>query len=274
MDVKGKTAVVTGGASGIGRGIVRCLAGRGMNVVLADIEQPPMDEVVAEVAALGTVAIGVRTDVSKLDEVEALAAAALDRFGAVHVLCNNAGVGVSNPLGATSMEDWRWTLDIDLWGPIHGVHVFLPIMERQGEGHINSTASMAGLYAGASLGAYNVAKHGVVALMASLERDLRLAGSPVRASVLCPGPINTNIVDSERNRPADSAAQHVANERGKKFWDILTKSLAEGMNPDDVGPMVLDAVVNDRFWVLTHPELASWVTKQNQQMVSDRSLTR
>ncbi|MEO5899816.1 MAG: SDR family NAD(P)-dependent oxidoreductase [Ilumatobacteraceae bacterium] len=274
MDVKGKTAVVTGGASGIGRGISRCLASQGMNVVLADIEQSPMDEMVAELAGAGAAAIGVRTDVSKLDQVEALAAAALDRFGAVHVLCNNAGVGVPNPVGATSMEDWRWTLDIDLWGPIHGVHAFLPIFERQGEGHINSTASMAGLYAGASLGAYNVAKHGVVALMASLERDLRLAGSPVRASVLCPGPINTNIVVSERNRPAESAAQHVDTAAGKKFWDGLTKSLSEGMDPDDVGPMVLDAVVNERFWVLTHPEMASWVTKQNERMVADRSLTR
>jgi NAD(P)-dependent dehydrogenase (short-subunit alcohol dehydrogenase family) len=114
----------------------------------------------------------------------------------------------------------------------------------------------------------------VVALMASLERDLRLAGSPVRASVLCPGPINTNIVASERNRPAESAAQHVETEPGRKFWDILTKSLSQGMNPDDVGPMVLDAVVNEKFWVLTHPELTSWVTKQSQQMVTDRSLTR
>jgi NAD(P)-dependent dehydrogenase (short-subunit alcohol dehydrogenase family) len=274
MDVTGKTAVVTGGASGIGRGIVRCFARQGMNVVVADIEQSPMDEIVAELAAQGTAAIGVRTDVSKLDQVEALAAAAVDRFGAVHVLCNNAGVGVANPVGATSMEDWRWTLEIDLWGPIHGVHVFLPIMERQGEGHINSTASMAGLYAGASLGAYNVAKHGVVALMASLERDLRLAGSAVRASVLCPGPINTNIVVSERNRPVESAAGHLDNETGRKFWDLLTRSLSEGMNPDGVGPLVLDAVVNDRFWVLTHPAMTSWVTKQNERMVADRSLTR
>lgn len=275
MDVNGRTAVVTGGGSGIGRGIVRALAGQGMNIVVADIEQAPMDEVVAELAAKGTEAIGVRTDVSKLEQVEALAAAALDRFGAVHVLCNNAGVGVSDPVGATSLEDWRWTIDIDLWGPIHGVHVFLPIMERQGEpGHLNSTASMAGLYAGASLGAYNVAKHGVVALMASLERDLRLAGSPLRASVLCPGPINTNIVDSERNRSAESAAQHVGTAAGKKFWDILTRTLADGMNPDEVGPMVLDAVLNDRFWVLTHPEMGELVRKQVDQMLEDRSLTR
>lgn len=274
MDVDGKTAVVTGGASGIGRGIVRCFAESGMNVVVADIEQAPLDEVVAEVEAGGNDALGVRVDVSRLEDVEALRSAAVDRFGAVHVLCNNAGVGVANPISATSLEDWRWTLDIDLWGPIHGVHTFLPLMQDQGEGHINSTASMAGLYAGASLGAYNVAKHGVVALMASLERDLRLADSPVRASVLCPGPINTNIVDSERNRPPESAAQHVRTDTGARFWDILTTTLAEGMDPDEVGPMVLDAIVNERFWVLTHPEMAQIVARQLDRMLGDRTLTR
>lgn len=274
MDVTGKTAVVTGAASGIGRGMARCFAGQGMKLVLADIEQAPLDEVVAELTQNGTEVIGVRTDVSKPEQIEALAAAALDRFGGVHVLCNNAGVGTSDPIGATSLEDWRWTLDIDLWGPIHGVHVFLPIMERQGEGHINSTASMAGLYAGASLGAYNVAKHGVVALMASLERDLRLAGSAVRASVLCPGPINTNIVSSDRNRSPESAAQHIGTETGQKFWSLLSKSLSEGMAPDEVGPMVLDAIVNERFWVLTHPEMGAIVTKQAERMNADQSLTR
>ncbi|MGF1596313.1 MAG: SDR family NAD(P)-dependent oxidoreductase [Acidimicrobiales bacterium] len=274
MDVEGRTAVITGGASGIGRGMARTLAANGMSIVVADIEPAPLDEIVAELTDAGTDAIGVVTDVSKLDQVEALADAAVEAFGAVHVVCNNAGVGVSNPVGATSMEDWRWTLDIDLWGPINGVHVFLPLLEEQGEGHINSTASMAGLYAGASLGAYNVAKHGVVALMASLERDLRLANSPVRASVLCPGPINTNIVDSQRNRDPESAAQHEATEAGTKFWDLLTRSLAEGMNPDDVGPLVLDAIVDERFWVLTHPEMATYVEKQVARMIEDRTLIR
>ncbi len=274
MDVKGKVAVITGGASGIGRGIARTFAAQGMKLVLADIEQGPLDEAVAEFTKVGTDAIGVRTDVSKLDQIEALAAKTLDRFGAAHVLCNNAGIGMSNPVGATSMADWKWTLDVDLWGPINGVHVFLPIMERQGEGHINATASMAGLYAGASLGAYNVAKHGVVALMASLERDLRLAGSPLHASVLCPGPINTSIVESSRNRPPDSAADYVETDAGRKFWDILSRTLADGMNPDDVGPMVLDAVVNDRFWVLTHPEMAQVVSKQVERMQTNSSLTR
>ena len=274
MELTGKVAVVTGGASGIGRGMARAFARSGMHVVLADIEQGPLDEVVAELAASGTEAIGVRTDVSQLEQVEALAARALERFGAVHVLCNNAGIGMSNPVGATSMADWRWTLEVDLWGPIYGVHTFLPIMERQGEGHINSTASMAGLYAGASLGAYNVAKHGVVALMASLERDLRLAGSPVHASVLCPGPINTSIIDSSRNRSAASAAQHTETETGVKFWDMLTRSLADGMNPDEVGPMIVDAVMNERFWVLTHPEMGNIIAKQVDRMITDRSLTR
>ena len=274
MDVKGKTAVITGGASGIGLGVARCLAANGSHIVLADIESDPLDEAVAELATAGAEVIGVKTDVSDLDQVKALAAQTIDRFGAAHILCNNAGVGISGPVGATSMEDWRWTLEIDLWGPIYGVNVFLPIMEDQGEGHINSTASMAGLYAGASLGAYNVAKHGVVALMASLERDLRLAGSAVRASVLCPGPIDTNIVDSQRNRAPESAEQHVETEAGTKFWDMLTRTLAAGMPADEVGPLILDAVTNDRFWVLTHPEMAAIVAKQTEQMMEDGSLTR
>lgn len=274
MDVTGRVAVVTGGASGIGLGIARCLAANGAKLVLADIEQGPLDEAVTELEAAGAEAIGVTTDVSDLGDVQSLADATIDHFGAVHILCNNAGVGIDGPVGATSMEDWRWTLDIDLWGPIYGVNVFLPLIEAQGQGHINSTASMAGLYAGASLGAYNVAKHGVVALMASLERDLRLAGSNVRASVLCPGPIDTNIVDSQRNRPAESAEQHVETEAGTKFWDMLTKTLAEGMPPDEVGPLILDAITNDRFWVLTHPEMARGVAKQTEWMMEDGSLTR
>jgi NAD(P)-dependent dehydrogenase (short-subunit alcohol dehydrogenase family) len=274
MDVDGKVAVVTGGASGIGRGIARAFASAGMKLVVADIEQAALDAAVGELRAAGHEAVGVRTDVSKLADVEALASAAMDTFGAVHVLCNNAGVGVAAPIGQTSLEDWEWTLGIDLWGPIYGCKTFLPIMERQGEGHINSTASMAGLIATASLGAYNVAKHGVVALMASLARDLKVARSPLTASVLCPGPINTNIVRSERNRPASSAAAHIATPQGDRFWKGLTEQLAVGMDPDDVGPLVLDAVRTGRFWVLTHPGMAAMVRNQLDALMADGSLTR
>jgi NAD(P)-dependent dehydrogenase (short-subunit alcohol dehydrogenase family) len=233
-----------------------------------------LDRAAEGLRSAGHEVLAVRTDVSSLADVEALAGAAMDGFGAVHVLCNNAGVGCSAPVGETSLADWEWTLAIDLWGPIYGVKTFLPLIEAQGEGHINSTASMAGLIAGASLGAYNVAKHGVVALMASLERDLRLAGSPVRASVLCPGPINTNIVRAERNRPPESAAGHIETRQGEKFWKMLSDTLAHGMDPDEVGPMVVDAVRNDRFWVLTHPGMARFVQSQLEAMVGDRSLTR
>lgn len=273
-DVRDKVAVVTGGGSGIGRGIARAFAGAGAKLVLADIEQGPLDATVNELTAAGHAAVGVRTDVSKLAEIEALAEATMDTYGAVHVLCNNAGVGTAAPIGQTSLADWEWTLNIDLWGPIYGVKTFLPLMEKQGEGHLNSTASMAGLLATASLGAYNVAKHGVVALMASLERDLRVAKSPLRASVLCPGPINTNIVSSERNRPAESAAQHIETKQGERFWNMLTQTLSQGMDPDDVGRLVLSGVQTGRFWILTHPSMAGLVQAQVDAMTSDGSLVR
>ncbi|MEC9088668.1 MAG: SDR family NAD(P)-dependent oxidoreductase [Actinomycetota bacterium] len=274
MEVDGKVAVVTGAASGMGLAMAHTFANSGMKVVLADIEDDVLKQVTTELNEAGHDVIGVRTDVSKLEEVQALAERTLQKFGAVHVLCNNAGVGVGAPVGNTSIADWKWTLDIDLWGPIYGVETFLPLIEEQGEGHINSTASMAGLYAGASLGAYNVAKHGVVALMASLERDLRWRDSKVRASVLCPGPINTNIVDSERNRDPDDAARHTDSEQGQKFWDFLTRTLATGMDPAEVGPMVLDAIVNEKFWILTHPEMGEIAVNQSRAMLEDQRLTR
>jgi len=274
MDVDGKVAVVTGAASGMGLAMARTFANAGMKVVLADIEETALDGAVNELSGDGHSAIGVRTDVSKLDEVQSLADATLKEFGAIHVLCNNAGVGIGAPVGNTSIADWKWTLDIDLWGPIYGVETFLPLIEEQGEGHINSTASMAGLYAGASLGAYNVAKHGVVALMASLERDLRWRESKVRASVLCPGPIDTQIVDSERNRDPNDAANHIESEQGQKFWEFLTRTLANGMDPAEVGPMVLDAVLNEKFWILTHPEMGEIAVNQSRAMLEDQRLTR
>ncbi len=274
MEVEGRVAVVTGAASGMGRAMADTFAAAGMKVVLADIEETPLNDAAAEVRAAGAEAIAVRADVSQLAQIEALAEAAVEQFGAVHVLCNNAGVGIPGPVGDMSLEDWRWTLDINLWGPIYGCHVFLPIIEAAGEGHINSTASVAGLYGGASLGAYNVSKHGVVALMATLERDLRLRNSNVHASVLCPGPINTNIVYSQRNRDPEDAAHHVRTDQGDKFWDMLKGYLAVGMDPADVGPMVLDAVRTNRFWVLTHPEMGKIARYQTDAMLEDGHLTR
>ena len=273
-DVQGKVAVITGAASGIGRGMARTFADVGMKVVVADVRQDGIDTTVAELTGAGHEAIGVRVDVSRLAEVESLAEAAMDTYGAVHVLCNNAGVGTYAPISAMSIEDWEWTLGIDLWGPIYGVKTFLPIMERQGEGHINSTASVAGLISSQTLGPYNVAKHGVVALMCTLERELRSAKSPLHSSVLCPGAVNTSIGPNSIKIRRDAKGSTAATPEGVKVNERAKSALAQGADPDDVGRMVLEAILTDQFWVLTDPRMAKQQRYQVEAMLGDRSLSR
>jgi NAD(P)-dependent dehydrogenase (short-subunit alcohol dehydrogenase family) len=274
--LEGRVAVVTGGAGGIGLGMVRAFASAGMKVVIADVRKDAIDAAVAELKGHGHEAIGVPTDVSKLSDVEALAAATLDTFGRVHVLCNNAGVGTFSPISRTSIDDWEWMLGIDLWGPIYGVKTFLPLIDREEQGHINSTASIAGLVAGGAAGPYNVAKHGIVALMTTLERELRAAKSSVRTSVLCPGAVNTGIgrnsVDSRRAHQGKEPAQ--SSVEGDKLSEKVTAALAGGMHPDDVGRLVLDAILTDTFWVFTDPRLLRHVQQQVATMVDDRALSR
>lgn len=252
-EVAGKTAVVTGAASGIGLGMARSFAAAGMSVVLSDIEADRLDAAVAELRGNGHAALGVTTDVTKEAEVQALADAALAEFGAVHVMANNAGIGIGGAVDEMSVDDWRWTLDVDLWGVIYGIRTFLPLLKEQGEGHITATSSMAGLLSGPVLGAYHVAKHGVVGLMDTVRIELAMAKSDVRASVLCPGPVDTEVARSDRNRP-DDLSPHESSELEDRFWTNLTSSLAAGMAPDEVGHLMLDAIQNERFWVLTHPE--------------------
>ena len=252
-DVTGKTAVVTGAASGIGLGMARAFASAGMSLVLADIEGDRLADVVESFRSDGHAAIGVPTDVSDEAQIQALADAALSEFGAVHTVANNAGIGIGGAVDEMSLDDWRWTIDVDLWGVIYGVRTFLPLLKEQGEGHITATSSMAGLVSGPVLGAYHVAKHGVVALMDTVRIELKLARSPVRASVLCPGPVDTDVIRSDRNRP-QHLSPHETSDLEERFWTNLTSELAGGMSPDEVGELVLDAVRNERFWILTHPE--------------------
>jgi len=275
QSVEGRVAVVTGAAAGMGLGMVRAFAGAGMRVVAADVRAEPLDDAVAALRADGHEVIGVPTDVSQLSSVEALAAATIDAFGAVHVLCNNAGVGMFAPISRTSIDDWEWVLGIDLWGPIYGIKVFLPLLEEQDEGHINSTSSVAGLVAGGAAGPYNVAKHGVVALMATLERELRAAKSPVRTSVLCPGAVNTEISrNSMENRRARRGPTSARSTEGEKLGDKMAQALAGGMEPDDVGHLVLDAVLNDQFWIFTEPRLLRHLQQQVDVMVNEHALSR
>ena len=251
-EVEGKTAVVTGAASGIGLAMARAFSAAGMSVVLSDIETDRLEKAVVSLKEQGRNVVGIRTDVTDAAQVDALAEAAQDAFGGVHVVANNAGIGTFGALDRLSLDDWKWTLDVNLWGVIHGVRSFLPLLERQGEGHISATSSMAGLAGGAVLGAYHTAKHAVVGLMDSLRVELELASSPVRASVLCPGPIDTDVMNSDRNRPADLERTEPT-EQDRRFERTLGESLANGMSSDEVGAIVLDAIRHERFWILTHP---------------------
>ncbi|MDP2293808.1 MAG: SDR family NAD(P)-dependent oxidoreductase [Actinomycetota bacterium] len=263
-NLDGRVAVVTGGASGIGRAVATRFAEAGMRVVLADVQQDALDRAASELAAAGHQVIGVRTDVSVGESVEALAATVMAEFGAVHVLHNNAGVGVGGYIWTHTQRDWEWVLGVNLWGVIHGVRVFVPLMISQGEpAHIVNTASMAGLISVPGLGAYNVSKHGVVTLSETLERDLRIAGVPIGVSVLCPGLVMTNIFESHRNRPGDISDEGqdpgllglTAAADGPARADAL-ESFGTMLTPEQVATAVLEAVVDDHFYILTHPEPA------------------
>jgi NAD(P)-dependent dehydrogenase (short-subunit alcohol dehydrogenase family) len=270
----GRTAVITGGASGIGLGMARSFAGRGMQLVLADLDEELLKAAEKEFSAAGTSVVCQVCDVSKLEDVELLAEVTMDRFGAVHVVCSNAGVGIPTSARNVRLADWEWIINVDLWGPIYAVKTFLPLIEEQGVGHINATSSMAGLISSQMMGAYNVAKHGVVALMAAVERELRAKKSNVRASVLCPGPINTNISrHSVDFRPGRGKPKGDSEKAGKLAGNIQA-ALEQGMHPDEVGELVANAVEQEKFWILTHPHWSKTVQKQLDAMVNDQTLIR
>eukprot|EP00752_Nemacystus_decipiens_P017387 g15582.t1 len=274
QEFENRVAVVTGAASGIGLGMVRAFAARGMRLVIADLNEAAMGAAVKEIREAGGQAVSQACDVSDLQAVERLAELAMDTYGQVNVLCNNAGVGIPTSARKMKLEDWKWIIDVDLWGPIHGVHVFLPLIEQSGEGHVNSTSSMAGLISTGMMGAYNVAKHGVVALMAATERELRAKKSPIRASVLCPGPINTNIsFNSVTYRPGGAKPSADGDKAGKAAQSIQD-ALEQGMDPNEVGELVANAIEQEKFWILTHPRWAKGVQKQLDALIEDQTLTK
>jgi NAD(P)-dependent dehydrogenase (short-subunit alcohol dehydrogenase family) len=253
-ELAGRTAVVTGGASGIGRALVDRFAADGMNVVVADVDEEGLAATVAALEGAGHRALGVRTDVSRLEDLRALGDAAIDAFGAVHVVCNNAGVVIGGRVEELTEDEWRWVVEVDLWGAIHGVRVFLPLIEKAGEGHVVSTASTSGLVAPPFIAPYSVAKAGVVMLMEALRRELEARHSPIGASVLVPGPVNTALVASPRNRPDDLRHRSDTPE-GRAFSEQSGVYLATtGIEPDHVARLVVDGIRANRFWILTHPE--------------------
>jgi NAD(P)-dependent dehydrogenase (short-subunit alcohol dehydrogenase family) len=274
QDFSGRTAVITGGASGIGLGMARAFAGRGMQLVLADLDSVLLKKAEQEFSDAGIAVVTQTCDVSKLEEIERLAELTLERFGGVHVVCSNAGVGLPTSARNMKLADWEWIINVDLWGPIYTVKTFLPLLEEQEVGHINATSSMAGLISSQMMGAYNVAKHGVVALMAATERELRAKKSHVRASVLCPGPINTNISQHSVDfRPGGGKPKGDSKKAGKLAGNIQA-ALEQGMQPDEVVELVLKAIEQEKFWILTHPHWSKGVQKQLDALIDDQTLTR
>jgi NAD(P)-dependent dehydrogenase (short-subunit alcohol dehydrogenase family) len=267
-DLRGKVAVITGGASGIGRAVAERAAAEGMRIALGDIEEGPLKETVDDLTGRGAEALGVVTDVSDAASVRALRDRTLDRFGAVHLVHNNAGIGLGGPIWEVSEEDWRWILGVNLWGVIHGVATFVPGLIEQGEGHVVNTASIAGLIAAPFLGPYNATKQAVVALSETLFKDLQAVGAPVGVSVLCPGFVQTRIAESERNRPSwapDRSAPGAAELRG-----AVQNMVDTGIPPAAVADRVIDAVRTDTFYILTHPELDGAIRTRFEDIVQRR----
>lgn len=263
MQLSGKVAVVTGGASGIGRSLAAALVAEDMHVVIADVEQSALHATAAELGVTG-----VLCDVSDAASVAALRSAVLDRFGAAHLVCLNAGVGGGGAIVDSTLRDWQWVLGVNLWGVVHGIDAFLGELVAQGDGHVVLTASLAGLMAAPGIGPYNASKYAVVGIAETLRAEL--AGSGVGVSVLCPGFVRTNIFTSQRNRPEDLVNDTEKAEARAANAEIVAIVEREAISPDDVAAEVVDAVVGDRFWIVTHPGMLDAYERKVTEVLASR----
>ena len=263
---KGKVAVITGAASGFGREFAIAGAALGMKLVLADVQQTQLDAVVSELEATGAEVAGLRCDVSKGEEVEALAKLALAKFGGVNLVFNNAGVGSGGLVWENTVKDWEWVLGVNVWGVIHGVRIFTPLMLAQAkrepayEGYIVNTASMAGLLSPQLMGAYNVSKHAVVALSETLFHDLRSVTNQIGCSVLCPAFVPTGISTSHRSRPTELQNATDPTESMMVAQKMTHKAVSSGkMTAADVAKITFEAIRHEQFYVITHPKIMATV---------------
>jgi NAD(P)-dependent dehydrogenase (short-subunit alcohol dehydrogenase family) len=264
-----QVAVITGGASGIGLAMAERFAREGMRIVIADIEQEALDRAVAKLRASGAEAIGVRTDVADIDSVRALAQATLDAYGGVHVLCNNAGVQVAAPTWQIPLSDWKWALGVNLWGVIHGVHVFVPIMLKQNEpAHIVNTASMAGLISASMMACYSVTKHSVVTLSETLAMEMKQFGFPIGVSVLCPGFVQTRMHESDRNRPPTDEPDQVAPDMRAMINQGVASLVTNGKQPSEVAELVLNGIRDNRLHLLSHPEMIGLFERRVERIIA------
>jgi NAD(P)-dependent dehydrogenase (short-subunit alcohol dehydrogenase family) len=273
-DFERRVAVITGAASGIGLALAERCAREGMKVILADVEPGALAEVEGNLQASGGTALAVRADVSQAKDVQALAEKAIEAFGAVHLLCNNAGVATSGTVWESSPTDWEWVLGVNLWGVIHSVRVFVPIMLAQDtECHVVNTASLSGLISFPRGSVYAVSKHGVVTLSEALHHELAELGGRVKVSVLCPGLVQTRIVDSARNRPERLAASTAMGHVEAAAWESLRQQMETAMPPAQVADTVFQAIRKERFYILTHPDGKAWIRARMEDILNERNPT-
>jgi len=267
-----RVAVVTGAASGLGRAMAWRFAREGMKVVLADIEQASLDTTLDEFQKAGHEAVAVRCDVSKADDVEALAQQTLAAFGAVHVLCNNAGVAPGGLIWEHSVKDWEWAMGPNVWGVMHGVRVFTPILLKQDtEAHIVNTASVAGLLTLPGMGLYCVTKHAVVSLTECLHHDLVAHSDKVRCSVLCPAYVPTRIAESDRNRPAHLREDRTKSQEDVRREEAMRHAVESGrISADQVADAVFNAIRDERFYILTHQRIKPAIETRMQDILLER----
>ena len=265
----GNVAVVTGAASGIGLGLSERFAAGGMRVVMADVEEPALTKAASALADNGASVLPVVTDVSDRAAVEALRDSAVSAFGAVHVVCNNAGVGGPHgPLWECPPGEWDWVLGVNLGGVINGVRAFMPLLLSQGSAHMVNTASIFGVFAG-TLGPYGVSKHAVVALTETLHFNLRSLGvSHVGVSVLCPGAVRTNFGTSARNRPSWAGPPAVRDEAGQASAERFSRLSVAGASPAEVAGIVVDGIRSRRFYILTSENRNEAVTRRGEEIVA------
>lgn len=260
-----RVAVVTGAASGIGRGMAERFAAEGMSVVLADIEEEPLAELEIDLKRKGATVLSVRTDVSKATDVENLAERTYDTFGSVHILCNNAGVVCSRPIWEHTIEDWEWVLGVNLWGVIHGIRSFVPrMLAQETKCHIVNTASILGMVRGPGEGIYKVTKHGVVVLSETLADELAQKGSEIQVHVLCPGWVRTGILESDRNRPDKPQKPSVESIGGVRNARL---EMEAGMFPEEVADHVYKAIQTGTFYIFTHPEQKALVQERMENII-------
>ena len=280
-DFKNKTAVLTGAGSGFGLECARIGAKLGMNLVLADVQQDALDRTVAEMQAAGAPVLAMRVDVSKADQMEALADAAFARFGAPHFVFNNAGVGAGGLIWENSLQDWEWVLGVNLMGVVHGVRLFTPMMlaaakaDPAYQGHIVNTASMAGLLNAPNMGIYGVSKHAVVSLSETLYQDLALVTDQISASVLCPFFVPTGISQSHRNRPEELKVPGAKPTQSQLIGQAMSdKAVGSGkVTAAEVAQMVFDAIAANRFYIYSHPKAIGSVQTRMEDVLQARNPT-